>query len=56
MLESTTQFVLLTGRRNQRDKAWKFHAWVSLLIFNDVMYPARLRSQQRSGKVNEFGQ
>ena len=25
-----------------------------LLIFNDIMYPARLRSQQKSGKVNEF--
>ena len=45
MLESTTQFVLLTGRRNQHDKAWKFHAWVSSLIFSYVMYPARLKAR-----------
>ena len=37
MLESTTKVVLLTGRRNQDDKAWKMHAWVRLLIFNDGM-------------------
>ena len=36
MLESTTKFVLLTDRRNQHDKAWKVHAWVRLLIFNDA--------------------
>ena len=24
-------------------------------IFNDVMHPARLRSQQRSRKINELG-
>ena len=55
MVESTQQkFVLLTDRRNQHDKAWKMHAWVRLSIFNDGMWPARLRSQQKSGKVNEF--
>ena len=53
-LRAQQKFVLLTGRRNQHDKAWKMHAWVRLLIFNDGMWPARLRSQQKSGKVNEF--
>ena len=49
MLESTTEVCPFDGH----DKAWKMHTWV-ILIFNDGMGPASLRSQQKSGKVNEF--
>ena len=35
MLETTTE--VLTGRRNQHDKAWKMDALARLLIFNDGM-------------------
>ena len=27
-LKAQRKFVLLTGRRNQHDKAWKMHAWL----------------------------
>ena len=53
-MRAQQKFVLLTGRPNQHDKAWKMHAWVRLLIFSDGMWPARPWSQQKSGKVHEF--
>ena len=55
MLKAQRKFVLLTSRRNLHDNVWKLHAGFRLLIFNDFMCPARLRSQQRIGKVNRFG-
>ena len=53
--QTNWKFVHFTGRRNQHDKAWKLRALVRLLIFKDVKYPARPRTQQRNDKVNKFG-
>ena len=37
MLQSTTEVCPFDRQTNQHDKAWKMHAWVRLLIFNDGM-------------------